>query len=235
MPAQATRNKQTRPAAEMLSIEAGLFKKGFRLVAGVDEAGRGPLAGPVVAAAVVFEQDKYPAGIRDSKQLSPKLRDELFLKICEKALGVGVGIVNEQTIDRINILQAAHSAMLKAIASLEKKPDFVLIDGILAPKSSFPQKAVAGGDSKSISIAAASIIAKVSRDRIMMEHNARFPEYGFGEHKGYGTRAHMESLRKFGPCRIHRKSFRPVAEALKSAGSDFRLKKTEKWVNISNV
>ncbi len=228
MPARANRNRETLPSVSMTTIEAGLLAKGFRMIAGVDEAGRGPLAGPVVAAAVVFEKGKYPSGIRDSKQLSPKLRDELFYKICEKASAVGVGIVNEDTIDRINILQAAHMAMLKSIASLEAKPDFVLIDGILAPRSGFPQKAVVSGDSKSISIAAASIIAKVSRDRIMVELDARFPEYGFSGHKGYGTKAHMESLKKFGPCRIHRKSFRPVAEALKAAGPDFRLQKTQK-------
>ncbi len=227
MPRRANRNREAGTPASMTSIETGLMAKGFRLIAGVDEAGRGPLAGPVVAAAVVFEKDKYPSGIRDSKQLSPKLRDEIFYKICEKACGVGVGIVNEETIDRINILQAAHMAMLKAISGLEAKPDFVLIDGIMAPRTGFAQKAVVGGDSKSISIAAASIIAKVSRDRIMLEHDARFPEYGFSGHKGYGTKAHMESLQKFGPCRIHRKSFRPVAEALK-AGTDFRLQKTQK-------
>lgn len=226
MPARANRNKEARTRVSMTSIETGLLKKGFRLIAGVDEAGRGPLAGPVVAAAVVFEKDKYPSGIKDSKQLSPELRDEIFYKICEKACCVGVGIVNEEIIDRINILQAAHMAMLKAISGLEAKPDFVLIDGILAPRTGFAQKAVVGGDSKSISIAAASIIAKVSRDRIMVEHDARFPEYGFSGHKGYGTRAHIESLQKFGPCRIHRKSFRPVAEALKTAGPDFRLQKT---------
>ena len=216
MPArEKKKNKEAPSRLYMTSFETGLAARGYKLIAGVDEAGRGPLAGPVVAAAVIFRKDDYPAGIRDSKQLSPKLRDEIFYKICGKACCVGVGIVNEAVIDRINILQASHLAMRRAIDSLESKPDFVLIDGILAPRSGFPQRAVVKGDSKSITIAAASIIAKVSRDRIMVEYDARFPTYGFSAHKGYGTKTHIENLRKFGPCTIHRKSFRPVAEAMK--------------------
>lgn len=197
----------------MTSMEAGLSAKGFELVAGVDEAGRGPLAGPVVAAAVIFKHGRYPSGVRDSKLLTPRLREEVFLRICSEAVSVGVGIVNEQTIDKMNILKATHLAMLRAVSSLERKPDFILIDGIFAPGSGIPQKAVAGGDSKSISVAAASIVAKVSRDRMMLEHDRRFPGYGFSEHKGYGTRNHIENLMKLGPCGIHRMSFRPVAEA----------------------
>ncbi len=197
----------------MLPYEARFIDKGFKLIAGVDEAGRGPLAGPVVAAAVILSPGKYPSGVRDSKQLSPSLRESLFYDICAASLAVGIGIVNERIIDRINILQATHLAMLKAIQNLETKPDFVIIDGILAPKTGLPQKAVPGGDSKSVSIGAASIIAKVSRDRMMVKHDINFPGYGFAKHKGYGTREHIESIRKLGPCSIHRMTFKPVAEA----------------------
>ncbi len=227
MQARTKLNKETPSFLCLTALEAGLAAKGFKLIAGVDEAGRGPLAGPVVASAVIFENSEYPSGIRDSKQLSPKLRDKIFYEICEKACSVGVGIVNEDIIDRINILQATHLAMTRAIHSLEKKPDFVLFDGVPAPGSGFPQKAVVGGDRRSITIAAASIIAKVSRDRIMLEHDSRFPEYGFSAHKGYGTKAHIDNLQKFGPCRIHRKSFRPVAEALKITGARFRIANSE--------
>lgn len=210
---RAKLNRRTPSYELMTLIESGLASKGFNCVAGVDEAGRGPLAGPVVAAAVVFEHGRYPSGVRDSKLLTPRLREEAFLRICDKALSVGVGIVSQDAIDRINILKATHMAMMRAIFSLEKRPDFVLIDGIFAPGTGIPQKAVVGGDARSISVAAASIIAKVSRDRLMAEHDRRFPGYGFSRHKGYGTRDHIENLRRLGPCGIHRMSFRPVAEA----------------------
>ncbi len=200
----------------MNTFETLLSGQGFRFIAGVDEAGRGPLAGPVAAAAVIFKTGVYPPGIKDSKKLSPRRREELFYKICENALSVGLGIVNEKTIDKINIFQAAHLAMIRAVRSLETKPDFILFDGNLAPASGIKQKAVPGGDSKSVSIAAASIIAKVTRDRIMAGYDVRFPGYGFGQHKGYPTRSHIESLMKLGPCKIHRLSFRPVAEAIKT-------------------
>ncbi len=203
----------TRSCRFLCLNENRIRAEGFERIAGVDEAGRGPLAGPVVAAAVILSRNSYPRGIRDSKQLSPKQREDLFYRICEKAEAVGIGIISEKVIDRVNILKATHLAMRRAVSSLELKPDFVLIDGIVAPKTGFPQKAIVDGDARSITIAAASIIAKVARDRIMVEQDGIYPQYGFAQHKGYGTRSHLENLAKYGPCLIHRLSFRPVAEA----------------------
>ena len=195
------------------SLERDAWTKGFRLVAGVDEAGRGPLAGPVVAAAVIFNPGASPDGIKDSKQLTPARSEKLFFNICEKAVAVGVGIVSEKVIDRINILRASQLAMRKALAGLNIRPDFMLIDGMRVPRITGAQKAIPDGDKLSVSIAAASIIAKVTRDRIMVEQDSVHPQYGFASHKGYGTRAHFSALEKYGPCKIHRFSFRPVREA----------------------
>ena len=203
-------------ATNLLEEEA--WAKGFKLVAGIDEAGRGPLAGPVVAGAVVFKRGKIPDGIKDSKQLSSVRREELFFKICSAAVAVGVGIVNEKVIDRINILRATYRAMQRAVAGLNIKPDFMLIDGMRVPQIAGHQKAIPDGDRISVSIAAASIIAKVTRDRIMVEQDSIHPQYGFAKHKGYGTRAHINALAKYGPCKIHRFSFRPVRESKRSAG-----------------
>jgi len=187
------------------------LSNGHRLVAGVDEAGRGPLAGPVVAAAVILPPDCNIDGIFDSKQLSPKKRDSAFDKIRSAALAVGVGVVEEREIDRINILRATHLAMRAAIYGLGTKADLFLIDGYPIREFEFRQMGIIKGDSKSVSIAAASIIAKVTRDRIMEIYDHHYPEYGFAQHKGYPTADHMEKLTVHGICEIHRKSFGPVA------------------------
>jgi ribonuclease HII len=191
-----------------LSYEQSLQQKGFQYVAGIDEAGRGPLAGPVVAAAVIFPPDVHIDGVDDSKKLSQTERERLFGLIQEKALSVGTGIVSHQVIDEINILEATMRAMGEAVAALSLPPHHLLIDGNRYRDTRIPFTTIIGGDAKCFSIASASIIAKVTRDRLMMEYHDRYPQYGFAKHKGYGTRDHIEAIRKFGPCDIHRKSFR---------------------------
>jgi ribonuclease HII len=198
--------------------ELNLFKAGYRAVGGIDEAGRGPLAGPVVAACVVSfpgmkREDEALTRIDDSKKLSEKKREELFDVIYKSFAAVGVGWCDHSTIDRINILEAAFLAMKKAIGAARIKPEFILLDGKFSlPNISLPQKAVIGGDGLILSIAAASIVAKVVRDRMMRGWNDYYPLYGFNRHKGYGTKLHLERLRAFGPCPIHRKSFAPVKD-----------------------
>ncbi len=176
-------------------------------VAGVDEAGRGPLAGPVVAAAVILPPDALIEGINDSKKLSEKKREELFDVIREKALAYSIYSVDEKRIDDINILQATFEAMRGAVNALEKKPEYVLIDGDKSPGIDIPHKTVVKGDSKSMAIAAASILAKVSRDRYIVKMGEKYPGYGFEKHKGYGTKAHYEAISELGISPIHRKSF----------------------------
>jgi len=199
-----------------LEQEKELFGQGYKIIAGIDEAGRGPLAGPVVAAGVLITQSsKFKTeklqSIKDSKKLTAKKREELFDVIMSEFDEVGVGICDQQTIDRINILQASFLAMKKAIGALKQKPDFIILDGHLPiPNCSYKQKTIVRGDERVFSIAAASIIAKVTRDRIMEEMHKKYPEYCFDRHKGYGTRLHLERLKKYGPCPIHRLSFRPV-------------------------
>ncbi len=200
--------------------EGGLYRKGYKMIAGVDEAGRGPLAGPVVAAAVVFHPEVLSfefeeKGVRDSKTLSGKKREELYEFIIQKAQGWGVGIVSEKTIDEINILRASLLAMEEAVKNLKNGPDFLLVDGCHTiddyPAS---QIAVPRGDQTIISISAASIVAKVTRDRMMLDFHQKFPQYGFDRHKGYGTKLHLEKIREYGPCEIHRRSFRPIREII---------------------
>lgn len=183
------------------------YDKGYLYIGGIDEAGRGPLAGPVVAAVVVFKQNTKIEGINDSKKLSEAKREELFDIIKEQALDYGIGIVNNNEIDEFNILQATYMAMKKAINCLEKTPDYLLIDAATIPGVDTPQKPIIKGDSKSISIAAASILAKVTRDSIMYQYDEMYPEYGFKGHKGYGTKEHYEAIEKHGITPIHRKSF----------------------------
>lgn len=176
-------------------------------ICGIDEAGRGPLAGPVVAGAVILPRDCEILFLNDSKKLSEKRREELFAEIKEKAVAWSVGIVGPDVIDEINILQATYEAMRKAIAGLSVHPDLLLNDAVTIPNVEINQVPIIKGDAKSVSIAAASILAKVTRDHMMVEYDSLFPEYGFAKHKGYGTAAHISALKEIGPCPIHRRSF----------------------------
>ncbi len=193
--------------------ERELRGEGFFRIAGVDEAGRGPIAGPVVAAAAVFADGCRLPGLADSKLLKPEERERLLKLIQEEALCVAVGTVDAQTVDRLNILGATHLAMREAIGRLRPEPDFLLVDGRRLPGTSVPQRAVVGGDRTCACIAAASIVAKVTRDRIMLELDRTYPGYGFARHKGYGTRKHLARLVELGPCPEHRSSFKPVRAA----------------------
>ena len=186
---------------------------GYRAVAGVDEAGRGPLAGPVVAGAAVLPPDyraPWLAGVRDSKQLTPKRRETLFRHIRESGIAWSSGVVSSEDVDSLGIVAATKKAMLMAIRGLPAEPGYLLIDAVKLPESGISYKAIVKGDQKCMSIAAASIVAKVTRDGLMAEEDAKYPGYGFATHKGYPTRAHMERLRSLGPCPIHRRSFAPV-------------------------
>lgn len=194
----------------MWSFEDKMLQAGYRSVAGVDEAGRGPLAGPVVSAAVILPRDFAVNGVNDSKKLTPKKRDLLYDAVMAHALCVGTGIATVHEIDTINILQASLLSMKRAVEILDPQPDHLLIDGKFTIDYSLPQEAVIKGDAKSISIAAASIIAKVTRDRIMAQLHEQYPRYGFDRHKGYPTAAHRAALLEWGPCPAHRKSFRGV-------------------------
>ena len=195
-------------------FEKMFYRRGYHRIAGVDEVGRGPLAGPVVAAAVILPRDGIGFELFDSKQISSKKREELYPSILKGALGVGIGIIGQEEIDRINIFQATLRAMVVAIENLSLAPDFLLIDGTQGLKFSIPQKSIAKGDRLSNSIAAASIVAKVTRDRIMEEYDQQYPKYDFAKHKGYGTKEHRQAIKKFGVCELHRKSFRGVKEYL---------------------
>ena len=181
--------------------------KDMPYICGIDEVGRGPLAGPIVTAAVVLPKDFIIPYLNDSKQLTPKRREELYEEITEKALAWGAGVIGPGRIDEINILQADYEAMCEAIGQLKVMPQILLNDAVTIPQVRIPQISIIHGDARSVSIAAASIIAKVTRDRMMVEYDSLFPEYGFAEHKGYGTAAHYAALKKYGPCMIHRKSF----------------------------
>ncbi len=208
----------------LLVLESRLWDRGFQSVAGVDEVGRGPLAGPVVAACVVLPQDFSVPEVNDSKKLSPAKREKLFDLIMQHAQQVGVGVVTEKVIDKLNILNASLQAMRQAIDQLQSAPDFVLVDGNQKiPNLSLPQMPVIKGDSLSLSIAAASIVAKVTRDRIMLEYHKQYPEFNFAHHKGYATKTHVEALRTFGPCRIHRRSF-SLVRLCQSNQTDLEMK-----------
>ena len=191
----------------MWQFEEELFAQGYKLVCGVDEAGRGPLAGPVCAAAVILPANLVIPGLDDSKKLSDKRRRELFPIIKEQAIAYGIGLASHEEIDEINILQATYLAMERALADLAVKPEYVLIDGNRAKDFGLPVKTVVKGDSLSANIAAASVLAKVTRDMLMEEAAVAYPGYGFEIHKGYGTRAHYDALRTLGACPIHRNSF----------------------------
>jgi len=188
-------------------IENSLYAEGYKMICGVDEAGRGPLAGPVCAAAVILPKGLELPGLNDSKKLTDKKRRELFPVIKEQAIAYGIGLASHEEIDEINILQATYLAMERAIAQLEGKADFALIDGNRAKDFGLPVRTVVKGDSLSASIAAASVLAKVTRDDIMLEMAEKYPQYAFEIHKGYGTKAHYEALRLHGQSPIHRMSF----------------------------
>ncbi len=197
-----------------LSFEQEARAAGYAAIAGVDEAGRGPLAGPVVAAAVILPHrlDEL-AGLNDSKQLSEKKREALFGALLGREDVVcAVGIATVEEIDALNILKATHLAMARAVEGLAVKADFCLVDGLPVKGLPVEHRAVVKGDARSLSIAAASVLAKVTRDHLMIEADKQYPQYGFGKHKGYGTKAHMEALRKYGPCPLHRRSFAPVSQ-----------------------
>ena len=190
------------------SIENDIKLKGYEVVAGVDEAGRGPLAGPVCAAAVILPENCEIEGLNDSKKLSEKKREALYDVIIEKAISYDIQLIDNNVIDEINILQATMLAMTNAVNGLKVKPQFVIIDGNKVPERlQIPADCVVKGDAKSMSIAAASILAKVTRDRLMLELDKKYPEYDFARHKGYGTKLHQEKLLEYGPCEIHRKTF----------------------------
>jgi ribonuclease HII len=193
-------------------FEKEATQRGYRNIAGLDEAGRGPLAGPVVSAAVILPNAFTDAEITDSKKLSPKMREQLYRKIYARAISVGIGIVDSVEIDRINILRASLLSMAMATANLSPQPDWLLIDGTFPIASDLPQLPIPKGDALSISIAAASIVAKVTRDRLMERYHHYYPQFDFRKHKGYPTKAHKDAIRKFGCCPIHRRSFKGVRE-----------------------
>jgi len=198
-----------------LAEEKKIFDQGYKVIGALDEAGRGPLAGPVVAACVIINTNislnSELEEINDSKKLTAKKRELLFDLIKKNFIEVGIGLSDHRTIDRINILQATFLAMKKAISSLKSKPNFLMVDGsIKIPNCSTPQQTYIGGDAKILSIAAASIMAKVVRDRLMLEFDKTYPQYGFIKHKGYGTKDHLDKIKQYGPCPIHRLSFNRV-------------------------
>ncbi len=205
--------------AELLQFEQRLWGRGVTRVAGVDEVGRGCLAGPVVAAAVVLPTDFVLPGLDDSKKLSQKKREALYDAIREQAVSIGIGQIEADEIDRLNILQASLKAMREALAALDPAPQHVLIDGHIRPGSHFEETAIVDGDARSQSIAAASVIAKVHRDRLLVGYEETYPEYGFAAHKGYGSAEHLSALRARGPCPLHRRSFGPVAALLQKPRS----------------
>ncbi len=193
-----------------LVYESAAIRNGYRIIAGVDEAGRGPLAGPVVAAAVIIPEGIRLQGVKDSKKMTEKARKKAFSIISHTAVSIGIGVVSHQYIDEKNILRASLEAMRLAVSYLEPPPEFVLIDGIHGINASFPQKCIIKGDMLSQSISASSIIAKVYRDSLMDSFHEKYPEYGFNRNRGYGTARHLEALRKYGPCPVHRLTFRGV-------------------------
>jgi len=200
----------TPPPSAPYHYEARAWKTGVTRLAGIDEAGRGPLAGPVVAAAVIIGPERRIKGLADSKLLTAEHRDALFERITERAVAIGVGIVDHETIDRINILQATRRAMIEALAALSVAPDFVITDFVALRDLTCPQRNLIDGDARCASVAAASIIAKVTRDRLMLEADRTFPEYGFARHKGYATPEHLAALDRLGPCPLHRRTFSGV-------------------------
>ena len=198
---------------QMSVYEQKYHKKGYQYIAGIDEVGRGPLAGPVIAAAVILPIGFYLPGIDDSKKLSEQKREEYFAEICEKSIAIGIGRIESDEIDRINIYEATKKAMLSAILQLKPQPDFLLIDA-MPLQTPYPTESIIKGDGLSVSIAAASIVAKVTRDRLLKDYDLEYPEYGFAHNAGYGTKEHLDAIESYGITPIHRKSFSPVKEYL---------------------
>lgn len=203
--------RNLRASAVGFDFEQAARDKGFHFIAGVDEVGRGCLAGPVVAAACILDiSHPLPCGLNDSKKLSPKLREKIAAELGQTTVAFAFGQVEADEIDRINILEATKAAMCIAVKALDPQPDFLLIDALSLPQLSLPQKAIIRGDAISASIAAASVIAKTYRDKLMRDYDFVYPQYGFANHVGYGTRSHFAALRRHGPCSLHRKTFRGV-------------------------
>ena len=211
IPTPVVDENEWRRLKTLTVFEEEARQNGYKVIAGVDEAGRGPLAGPVVAAACLIPENLFIPGVDDSKKLLQKKRQEIFKQIVsDPRIIYCVGLVEVEIIDKINILQATIQAMLLAIEGLAKKPDYLLVDGLKLPHPSIPSLKIIAGDALSQSIAAASIIAKETRDRLMIEYHQKWPEYGFDQHKGYGTEKHLAAIDKHGPCPIHRMSFDPI-------------------------
>lgn len=201
------KDEELQRLKNMLEIENNLYNQGYKYICGVDEAGRGPLCGPVVAAAVILPKDICIEGVNDSKKLSEKKREKLYDDIMARALAVGVGISDVDVIEKVNILNATKLAMIQAINNLQITPDYVIVDGNQKIDITIPLDTVIKGDAKSESIACASIIAKVTRDRMLLKYDKEYPEYGFSKHKGYGTKLHIEAIKEYGITPIHRTSF----------------------------
>ena len=199
---------------DLLKYEKELYDKGITLIAGVDEAGRGPLVGPVVAGAVILPKDYILPGLIDSKQLTEKKRDKFYDIIMKDAIAVGVGIVDSKTIDEINILEASRLAMKLAIEDLKVKPEYILSDAMKLNNQDIPYQDIVHGDALSLSIAAGSVIAKVTRDRILYELDKEYPEYGFAKHKGYPTKLHLENIKKYGLLKNYRFTYKPVSDLI---------------------
>ena len=202
------KEKEEARLRKIKEIDEEFFKKGVKYVAGIDEAGRGPLAGPVVVACVIMPEDSMIEGVNDSKKISEKKRETLYEKITQEAISYGVGIMNQEEIDELNILRATKKALTMALKEMETKPNVILVDALTGIDTlGIPYKSIIKGDANSYSIAAASIIAKVTRDRIMREWDKVYPEYGFAGHKGYGTAKHIAAIKEYGLCPLHRRSF----------------------------
>lgn len=199
--------KAKQRLAEMRKFEEALYEQGIQYIAGIDEVGRGPLAGPVVAAAVILPKDFNVLGVDDSKKLSEKKREELYEEILRYAVCCSIGIIDNHQIDEINILEATKLAMKQAVENMETMPEHLLIDALTLKDIAIPQQGIIKGDSLSVSIAAASIVAKVTRDRMMNEYHEKYPQYAFHQNKGYGTKAHYEGIDSHGMCELHRRSF----------------------------
>ena len=202
------KEKEEERLINLKQIEKSFHEKGIKYIAGIDEAGRGPLAGPVVVASVIMPADSMIEGVNDSKKVSEKKREKLYDLILEEAVSYGIGIIYQDEIDKINILQATKKGLTEAVEQMDIKPDLIMVDALTGIDTlGIPYHSIIKGDAKCYSISAASIIAKVTRDRIMREWDKVYPEYGFASHKGYGTAKHISALKEYGPCPIHRRSF----------------------------